>query len=349
MADFIEIDFVEAGDRGSGDAITIRLRRHGLDRIYVVDGGYTDDGRKILDHICDYYGRSDSIDYVVLTHSDADHASGLETIVNEVRVECLWMNRPWRHVQDLMPLFKYFQDRNRLVARLKRDFPNIAELERIATRRGIEIRDAFCGDAIGEFMVLSPRRRTYLELVVESDKTPVPATNWLNLLGRRESQAAWGEENLKGDTDGTSPENETSIVQFAEVCSTKVLLTGDAGVRALTEAYGAAALMGKLTSPLDWFHVPHHGSHRNLSSYVLDAWLGSRLPSPLEFPSSCAIISANQKDKEHPKKAVVRALIHRGMRVLQTNGILRVSSHGAPVRPGWSTAPTLAYPEYQED
>ena len=44
MTDFIEIDFIEAGDKGSGDAIAIRHRENTIDRIYVVDGGYMDDG-----------------------------------------------------------------------------------------------------------------------------------------------------------------------------------------------------------------------------------------------------------------------------------------------------------------
>jgi hypothetical protein len=40
MTDFIEIDFLEAGAKGSGDAIAIRRRRNGTDSIYIVDGGY---------------------------------------------------------------------------------------------------------------------------------------------------------------------------------------------------------------------------------------------------------------------------------------------------------------------
>ena len=127
-------------------------------------------------------------------------------------------------------------------------------------------------------------------------------------LGEAISAAAWGEEILKGDTDGTSEENETSIVQFSDVYERKVLLTGDAGVRALTEAHQAAVAMGKSTSELDWFQVPHHGSRRNLSSDVLDTWLGGKLTAPTDSTSTHAIISANQKDTEHPKKAVVRAV-----------------------------------------
>ena len=178
---------------------------------------------------------------LVLTHSDADHASGLTTVLNRVRVDCLWMNRPWRHVDVLMPYFQNYQDRNRLITRLKNAFPKVAELEEIATSRGVQIRDAFQGDIIGEFTVLSPQLPTYLFLIIESEKTPVPASKFTTLLGESVSPAGWGEENLKGASEGTSPDNETSIIQFADICGKKILLTGDAGVRALTEAYQGCA------------------------------------------------------------------------------------------------------------
>ena len=348
MTDFIEIDFLEVGERGSGDAIAIRHRRSGTDDVYVVDGGYADDGKKLVDHISAHYDDPVFIDHVVLTHPDADHASGLDRVLNEFIVGTLWMNRPWTHVDELMPMFMRYQNRDQLIARLKRDFPKVTELEAIASNRRIEIKDAFQGDTIGAFTVLAPRRTTYLELIVESDKTPVPA-RWVEaLFGDSMSVARWGDENLKGDTEGTSEENETSIVQYANVCGTRVLLTGDAGVRALVEAGWEAHRLGQLAFPLDWFQVPHHGSRRNLSSDVLDAWLGQKLSEPVPSPTVHAVISANQRDPEHPKKAVVRALIHRGRRVLQTAGTLRMKTSGAPDR-GWATATPLNYPTDQED
>ena len=342
MPDFIEIDFIEAGESGSGDAIAIRRHFNGLDWFYVVDGGYADDGLKLVNHLRYYYGVQNYIHHVVLTHPDADHATGLETVLRNFHVGCLWMNRPWGHIADLMPMFRRYQDPIRPVARLRRDFPKVAELEAIAHEQRIEMRDAFAGTRIGDFTVLSPFRSSYLRLVVESDRTPVPDVDWSALLGGLGPPSEWGDENLKGDTDGTSAENETSIVQFADVCGTKVLLTGDAGVRALTEAHSCAYHMGMSTFPLDWFQVPHHGSRRNLSSNVLNVWLGDKLSGQLHFSSLHAVVSANQKDGEHPKKAVVRALIHRGRSVLQTAGTLCMRSAGAPERLGWTTAPSLS-------
>ena len=42
MADFIELDFMETGDKGSGDAIAVRHHQGAYDWVYVVDGGYSD-------------------------------------------------------------------------------------------------------------------------------------------------------------------------------------------------------------------------------------------------------------------------------------------------------------------
>ncbi len=86
MAEFIEIDFIQAGEKGSGDAIAIRRGNGYSNCIYLVDGGYTDDGQKIVDHIRDYYGENSSIDHLVLTHPDSDHASGLVTVLEEMQV-----------------------------------------------------------------------------------------------------------------------------------------------------------------------------------------------------------------------------------------------------------------------
>ena len=357
MAEFFEIDFLEAGTKSSGDAIALRYQDGGLDYIHVVDGGYTDDGDRLIEHIKTYYGNPGFVDNVILTHPDGDHAAGLTSVLEEFNVGKLWMNRPWNHLEALMPRFKYEYTEAGLERRLKKDFPHTASLEKTAEEQEIEIRDVFQGARIGVFTVLAPSRERYLDLVVESDKTPEPLRaaaimgmvydRVIELLKR--ATAVWGEENLKGETEGTSPENESSVVQFANLCEKKILLTGDAGVEALNEAYDYAIAAGIDVSPwIDRFDVPHHGSRRNVSSEVLDRWLGAKLAKQAENPLFTAVISANTNDEEHPRKAVVRALIHRGAKVVQTDGTIR-SHCGAPARTGWSGVEPLDYPEDQEE
>ena len=266
------------------------------------------------------------------------------------------MNRPWEHVQELMPLFDYEYTEQGLTQRLKKDFPYTAELEKIAEEKGVEIKDAFQGAEIGEFTVLAPSKDRYIQLIVDSEKTPEPERKAVmegNIFQKvitavKNLVVEWGEENLKGDTEGTSAENETSIIQFSEMCGKKILMTGDAGVGALEEAYEYALALGVGLPGIDRFDVPHHGSRRNVSPDVLDKWLGPKLPSKSEDPTISAIVSANQNDKDHPKKAVIRALIHRGAKVVQTNGTTRTSMN-APDREGWSAATPLEYPSDMEE
>ena len=345
MNDFIEIDYLEVGEKGSGDAITIRHQLNGISTIYVVDGGYQDDGQKIVDHIRKYYGRDSIIDHVVLTHPNNDHASGLVMVFNELPVKNLWMNRPWKHVDQLMPIFKNYQNRDRLIARLKSDDPKVAELEKLADYRRTNIHGAFQGCNIGMFTVLSPSIDTYLDLIVQSEKTPKPAQQDTVKYATSTSTAKWDEEILKGDSEG----NETSIVQFAEICGKKILLTGDAGVRALTEAYDVASSIGLSVHSPDWFQVPHHGSRRNVSTEVLNKWLGNILPLQQVISRESAIISANQNDEEHPKKAVIRAMIHRGREVFQTKGTFWTHTDDAPKRDDFSPATPMSYPKEQEE
>ena len=357
--DFFEIDFLPVGEKRSGDAIALRYGDLDTDNkwVHVVDGGFTDDGQKVVDLINDHYERPATIDHVVLSHPDGDHAAGLSTVLENFEVHNLWMNRPWEFVDDLVERFSYEYTLDGLRSRLRKNFPFIAKLEDQANDLDIPIHDAFQGAQIGEFIVLAPSYNRYLDCIVDSEKTP-EALREATVLGRifeatvsvwESIAAAWGEENLKGDTDGTSAENESSIVQFAELCGKKILLTADAGVEALSEAIVFAEAVGMEFPGVDYFQVPHHGSRRNLSTEVADRLLGDRFVAPSEQSTFKAIVSANKEDPDHPRKAVTRAMIHRGAKVYSTQQGSFCSGHRRPERTGWVAATPLEYPSDQED
>jgi beta-lactamase superfamily II metal-dependent hydrolase len=356
MAKFFEIDFIETGETGSGDAIAIRYTdNEDIEYVHVVDGGYADDGDKLIEHIKKHYDDPGFIDHVVLTHPDGDHAAGLKKVLEEFEVGILWMNRPWNHIEELIPLFEYKYTETGLTQRLKKDFPHTSDLEKIAQDKDLEIKDAFQGEQVGEFTILAPSKQRYIQLIVDSEKTPEPERKALvegSIFERvfraiKNVVVEWGEENLKGDTEGTSAENETSVVQYAELCDEKILMTGDAGVNTLEEAYDYAVAIGINLPGIDKFDVPHHGSRRNVSPDILDKWLGPKLSSKPKNGHFTSIISANRKDKDHPRKAVVRALVHRGARVYQPEGTLHTYKN-APDR-GWSSATQLDYPSDMEE
>jgi hypothetical protein len=129
--------------------------------------------------------------------------------------------------------------------------------------------------------------------------------------------------------------------------------SADGGHRAdrLAEAAAYAPYAGLTLPGIERFQVPHHGSRRNVSTQTLDLWLGPRLPTkPTEGEEKfTAIISSAKADEDHPRKAVVRACIHRGARVLTTEGVSLRTSHNAPEREGWSAGKPAPYPEDQEE
>ncbi len=358
MEDFYEIDFLNVESKKSGDAICIRYQVNGQQRIHIVDGGFQATGDKVVTHINMYYNAPAFIDAVVVTHPDGDHAGGLRIVLEHFNVGELWMLRPWLYANELIDRFKRFTSVDNLKKRLKELYPNLAALEEIAIQKGIPIKEPFQGAVIGAFNVLAPSKTRYLDLVVESEKTPEHHekaedvfSGLLGLLGdaaRTIASVLWGEENFS--TEPTSAENEMSVVQYAYLCENKILLTGDAGRDALTEAADFAPYVGLTLPGIDRFQVPHHGSRRNVSTELLDRWLGEKpffQPSP-DDTTFTAIVSASKEDEHHPRKAVVRGMIHRKGKVISTENGCISTQKNAPSREGWSTVSSLPYPEEQE-
>lgn len=357
MEDFFEIDFLDVQSKKSGDAIPIRYRIDGQTRIHITDGGFQDTGDSIIEHISNHYGSPEVIDAIVVTHQDQDHTGGLRKLFGEYKIGELWMLRPWLYAEDLIDRFSRYTSAENLATRLKEIYPNIAALEQLAEDYGVPILEPFQGASIGDFKVLAPSKDTYLDLVVESDKTPEATKEEQKSLAESSGKfissainflrAAWGEEIFP--EDDTSAENNMSVIQYANLCDSRILLTGDAGRSALSEAADYAPFVGLTLPGVDRIQVPHHGSRHNVSSDVLDRWLGTKLGSMPESSNFSAIVSASKEDKDHPRRSVVRAFIHRGAQVVTTENGSKCTSFNAPEREGWRTAEPVPYPDDQEE
>ncbi len=362
MNDFFEIDFLDVEAAKSGDAITIRYCKNGVQSIHVVDGGFKGPeggegtGDKVIQHIEKYY-ETNKINRVVVTHPDGDHAGGLRKVLENCEVDELWMLKPWDYTDELIERFARLRSEKRLADRLKECYPNIAALEEIANRRGIPIKTPFQGAKIGEFTVLAPTKDRYLDLIEQSEKTPEVKYAQVSLARFCEAfefvkkfvSATWGDENLPNKP--TSAENNMSIVQYAELNAQKIMLTGDAGREALEEAKNYLVDNLYVSLPgINYFQVPHHGSRRNISSELLDEICGEKLPVDQKgVHKFTAVISSAKEDKDHPRKAVLRALMHRGAKVITTEGKTICCSRSAPEREGWVPTTPEVYPEDQED
>lgn len=357
MFGFFEIDFIDVETQKSGDAICIRYSYNNLQYIHIVDGGYQETGEKLSKFIDDQYGFPDTIDHVVVTHNDGDHTGGLRKILEERNVSQLWMLRPWLYAGELLPRFTTYTSVERLTSRLRSVYSNLAALEEIADRRGIPIYEPFQGQGIGAFRVMAPTRNRYLELIVNSERTP-EATASQSILQRgfrslaektkELAAAAWGEEYFPPEP--TSNENEMSVVQYANFNGTKVLLTGDTGRQGLREIIDFAPRVGLALPGIDRFQVPHHGGRHNVSTDLLDAILGPRLPvmPPIGEGHFNVFISSAKADASHPRRAVVRAMLHRGANVSTTENGNIYWYQNIPRRQGWGPAPLEGYPTEQE-
>jgi hypothetical protein len=267
------------------------------------------------------------------------------------------MNRPWLYAAELLPLFPTYASVSALERKLRSEYAGPLALEEIALERGIPISEAFQGAQIGQFTVLTPSKTRYLRLVTESEKTPETiveesflktavdsiaraATAVANLV-----RAAWGEEFFPAS--GTSSENEMSVVQYASVNGKRILLTGDTGRDGLTEAADYLESRG-VTLPGIWcFQVPHHGGRHNVSTEVLDRWLGPTLPVMPNTTTWNGVCSSAKADTHHPKMAVKRAFMHRGAHWSETEGKTVCVPSGIS-RPDWSAIPQATYPTEQE-
>jgi len=358
MADFYEIDFLQVHSARSGDAIAIRYQTGANWWVHLVDGGYESTAPVVANHIRTRYG-TDLINNIVVTHGDQDHAEGVGPILEAFRVERMWMLRPWLYTGILLPYFARYSSEQRLAERLREDYSYLATLEEIANRRGFQIFEPFQGERIGPFTVLAPTRQRYLQMVINSEKTPQQTAGVGGLLGGlfelakpiiRKVRAGWGSE--KFSTEDTSTENEMSVVQYASLNGHSIVLTGDAGRAAMTEAAAYAPQVGLNLPGVARFQAPHHGGRRNVNSAILDQWLGHVLPSLLPAGSELftAMISSAKEDEDHPRKAVLRGLLHRGAKILTTeDSAFWVWGGAAPARSDYYAMPNVPYPDEQEE
>ena len=356
MADFAEIAFLQVHTSKSGDAIAIQYQIGTNVYVHVVDGGYTTTAPALANHLKSIYSTT-GIDHVVVTHPDKDHAEGLAPILEEFRVGALWMFRPWDYAASLLAAFPRFQSAEALAKKFRDAYPYIDALEKIAKRRGIPILEPVQGQRIGAFTVLAPSYDHYFKMLVQSDKTPQSSAADSLFRGVFEAakvaaafvRSGWGAEIFP--SDGTSEENEMSVVQYANLCGLKVVLTGDAGREALKDAAAYAPMAGLQLPGVDRFQVPHHGGRHNVSTEILDHWLGPRLNQmpPKGSEAFRTYISSAKEDEDHPRKSVIRAMIHRGGTVATTEDNTVVMNIGATPERGWSSAKLEAYPEEQEE
>ena len=370
-----EVDFIGVGERSKKDADAICLRwldSYGQYKVAVYDTGFQVHGEELVAHLNKYYfddqynrkRRDDKIiNCVIISHSDQDHVSGTEEIFKNFLVERLYMNRPWLYVDEL---YSKIDDKRitkeSLERRLKENFNYIAEVENWAIYYGVPINEVFNPTLIEDkFVVLSPSKDFYLDLLVESNKTPLEESSAnigmgrvlvSGLLGKFLRQVknlveSWFGEELREDVS-TSAENETSVVLLGidEEC---FLLTGDSGIRGLRKAIDYADILGfSLKNIVKFYQMPHHGGRHNVSPSILNDLIGNIVAENAERDKVAFVSVA--KDSNHPLQMVVNAFVRRGVKTYKTNGdTIHHHSGNMPDRDGWECLEKLKFSEQVEE
>jgi beta-lactamase superfamily II metal-dependent hydrolase len=353
-----EIDFLPVGDgERSGDAIALRFQTPAMMRpaVVVVDGGYTDNAVALDEHIRDHY-QADQIDLMVSTHPDADHINGLVALLDLMPVAELMIHQPWMHGGDMVAKTRNaLEQKSRLgndAAKFARSMSAAYDLEQKAVRLGIPITEPFAGETRfgGALTIVGPDEGFYESLLPDFRKGKLRGAGAMESALSTVAKALSGviarvKETVHIETltdDGTtSAENDSSVILHLSVDGKRLLLTGDAGIPALTWAADYMDARTLNTGPLSFIQIPHHGSKRNVGPSILNRLLGE--PGTQNAPYS-AIASASEAAPKHPARRVTNAFVRRGANVATTEGKTVLSSNTN--RPGWTAIPPL--PLYED-
>lgn len=334
-----EIDYIAVGDgERSGDGIAIRYGKllsgdSNSQVVIVIDGGTKESAQELISRVRNEYG-TNKINYLISTHPDADHLSGLKEILTELDIDNLYIHIPWNHVQEIQNNFSQNFSLNNLADKLQDEFELVNEVVGTALEKGVSIEEPFEGLTVnGQMLFLGPSKNYYEELLCRSEKTPDLKSALQEVLGQAQltvrKAAEWVEDRfdiqILEENPITSAENNTSVILLLLLNGKKALLTGDAGVEALNYASDYANTRGISLLDLNFFHVPHHGSKHNLNNKILE-----------KINAETAFISAARQSDKHPSQRIINALIKNGFSVHKTCGRHIRHQENAPDRIGWT-------------
>ena len=346
-----EVDIIGVGQESkSGDAIAMRWgnlfgSRH-EQKVVIIDGGFRDSGQDVVGRIKKYY-RTNSIDAVISTHPDQDHVNGLDVVLDELSVRELWIHKPWKHNRGLAS--KFADGRvtdSSLGERLRKSLDSASDLVAKAEKKGIHIVEPFAGTTLydqRELCVLGPTRDYYESLIPEFDGMPATKNTIRSSLAEftgtvakaiRRFVSTWGVDALD-DEDTTSAKNNSSVITQLVVEGRRLLFTGDAGVTALSHVAGQLVSYSQ-EAELRFIQIPHHGSRRNVGPMVLNRLIGKPVIQGQLRNITAIASTAKNGGPKHPRKAVMNALTHRGVKVLATRGSTIRHSYNAPDRKNWN-------------
>lgn len=363
-----EIDFLPVGEgEKSGDAICVR---YSVDDgktwlVGVIDGGTQESGDKIVEHVRQYYHTSD-VDFLICTHPDQDHASGLSVVMDQLTVKKVLLHCPWDYIEQIWDAVNDGRvTKQSLRQKLIDRHPYAYSLYEKASEKNIPIYHPFSDiddHNIPNLNIVGPSSNFYFNQLINFKSITDVTDNKLqekgvfqelaDVVGRAVNWLAegWDDEHLVNpDENSTSYENNSSVISLFNFAGKKALLTGDAGVPALDNAADKIEELGQDLQDFSFVQIPHHGSKRNVGPTVLDKLLGSVGFFGQKTKFTAFVSASSGGEPKHPNKRVVNAFIRRGAKVIATQGSTKYHySTGTPDR-GWGKAQPLPFYERIEN
>ncbi|MDL2216703.1 hypothetical protein LJB81_03085 [Desulfovibrio sp. OttesenSCG-928-M14] len=353
-----EFDFFQVGEASKpGDATCFRfgdLLNGGSQKICIIDAGTRATGLDMAQHIKSFYNTS-VVDFAFVTHPHDDHIQGFFSLIESCTVKNLVMHLPWVHSEEL---HRILDDGRRtpesVRSSLQRSLASLYSLQELAATYSVTVYDYFNPLLPylipSEIKILGPSYEYYTSLLPEFLDTQAASTAATeSLLGRVVSFFDFLMETLEEPADNdVSAMNNSSAILLVTIDGYRFLFTGDAGVPALDKAIDYAEQNAISVFQPNYFHIPHHGSKRNLGPMILDRICGEKQGIFIseEHCTNFALVSlAKEQNDKHPSKKVLNALRRRGYKTPIIDCVLR-SSKNAPNR-GWETC--RYHPVYEDE
>lgn len=368
-----EIDYLPVGQKAddkSGDAIAMRFwdTTPAQSFVITVDGGTRESGMALAEHIKKYY-KTTTVNLAILTHPDADHASGIRDVLEQMTVLNLLSFVPWEHANEILPLVQAADSRataSSIEKRLKDALPATVEAIDLARKGGTKVIEPFARSTpydltqTTQLFPLGPARDKYLSTWLPNyDCLPAQPSRQAGLLrglvkiaerAMKWVAETWDKELLTDPgEDETTSENNSSTVFAIRQGENRFLFCGDAGVTALVDALTLGRTLGLPVNGFGFFHVPHHGSRHNLGPSLLNCMFGNPKVGPGEATSSTAFVSATKDDPKHPSRRLTNALNRRSIRPIATAGSAKLHHSSDYVDRGWTKADPVPFYSTVED
>lgn len=323
-----QLSMLRVGEESqNGDCICLRwgfnLDSDNPDQfVMIVDCGFASNASALSRQIKAII-KTDHINALIITHPHADHIGAMPRFLNDFKIDELIVRQPWQH-QDLHDIFKPDLDAKTLERLgLKQLYDLVENANRIPTLKVVEWHG---GDVQIRknvtIHVLGAKRTTYDDCIRELNS----GRSHIRALTESEESRLTKFPDDDGDVD---PVNNSSYIlafsfeglkRVSGICKKWILLTSDAGPRALRMAIDAMDKERLDYQELRFLQLPHHGSINNLREDILDSLIGD--PSDAmdrpAGPGYAAASVSKQSDNMHPHSVVCNALEARNMKVSST-------------------------------